>query len=175
MQYINFDRIPAFYHNYIRQVKSYNIKEAFNNHLIDISGLLKAIEEDKWNFRYAVDKWTIKEVVQHIIDAERIFNYRALCIARGENASLPGFDENTYAAQSKANNRSKQELMEELEAVQKATVLLFNSFDEEQLQSEGTANGKTISVKAIGFICIGHVLHHKKIMEERYLPEQEAN
>jgi hypothetical protein len=112
--------------------------------------------------------WSIKELVQHVIDSERIFSYRALCFARGESASLPGFDENTYAAASQADNRNKQSLLEELRAVQVATTLLFQSFSEAQLDQTGIANNNPVSVRAIGFITVGHTLHHKKILQEKY-------
>ncbi|MBD0377807.1 MAG: DinB family protein [Flavisolibacter sp.] len=162
-------QVPPFYHNYINLVKSDSLREAFKTHLLSLTSLLNNIPEERWGYRYAADKWSIKEVVQHIIDAERIFNYRALCIARKESASLPGFDENNYAAASQADARSKSDLVEELEAVQKSSLLLFKSFDEDQLNRTGTANNKQISVKAIGFITVGHALHHRNILEERYV------
>src|SRR5205807_1491219 len=114
-------------------------------------------------------KWSIKEVVQHIIDAERIFSYRALTFARKDEGPLPGFDEEQFARESKASGRSKRDLLDELADVQKASRSLFRSFDEEQLINTGIANGKPIQVKAIGFIIIGHSLHHKNIISERYL------
>jgi hypothetical protein len=108
-------------------------------------------------------------MLQHIIDAERIFLYRSLCFARGEKASLPGFDENTYAAASKADNRKSEELISEFETVRKSSEQLFASFDDEQLNSTGVANNKPISVNAIGFIISGHVQHHVNVITERYL------
>ena len=163
------DRVPTFYHNYIALVEEDVLNTAFNRHLKEYSRLLHSIPEDKWSYNYAEGKWTIKEVVQHVIDAERIFNYRALCFARKEAASLPGFDENSYAAHSKANQRSGADLLTELNIVRQSSALLFKSFDEEQLEATGTANNSSIYVKAIGFIIIGHALHHAKILEERYL------
>ncbi len=163
------EKVPSFYHNYIRQVAQDDLQQAFDHHLKDFTNVLETVPEEKWNYRYAPDKWTIKELVLHVIDSERIFGYRALCIARGETTSLPGFDENTYAANSKAEHRTKESLLKELKAVQAATALLFRSFDEEQLQQSGIANGKPITVNAIGFIVVGHTLHHKNILKERYL------
>ena len=162
-------RVPAFYHNYIAQVQQENLADAFNAHQNQFVQLLETLPTDKWNYKYAEDKWTIKGLVQHVIDAERIFNYRGLCIARKESASLPGFDENTYAAASKAAQRNSVELIAELKTVQQSTRLLFSSFDEEQLNAIGTANNSSIYVNAIGFIIIGHALHHQKILKERYL------
>ncbi len=160
--------VPPYYHNYINLVAEDDLPTAFEQHLADLS-LLQAIPEEKWDYRYAEGKWTIRELVQHIIDTERIFSYRALCIARKDKTPLPSFDENQYAAASKANNRSTSSLLGEWEAVQKATQQLFASFNKEQLEAEGIANQKSISVRAIGFILIGHAKHHNKIVKERYL------
>ena len=161
--------IPEFYHTYVNRVAEENILEALQYSHDKTSTLLQSIPEAKWGFRYAEGKWNVFEMVQHMIDAERIFAYRALCIARGEKASLPGFDENAYAQNSNADSRSAADLQEEWTAVRQATVLLFKSFNEEQLARTGTANNKPISVNAIGFISAGHVLHHLHILQERYL------
>jgi hypothetical protein len=119
---------------------------------------------------YAPGKWTGKEILQHCIDTERIMAYRALCFSRKEKVSLPGFDENAYAANSAAHKRSYLSLMDEFECVRKSTVYLFRSFSEETLLEEGLANGKNILVGALGFVIIGHALHHQRIIEERYYP-----
>jgi uncharacterized damage-inducible protein DinB len=164
----NLSEVPTFYHNYVNQVQSNSLHEAFGQHSRSLD-FIKNIPDGKWTYRYAPDKWSIKELVQHIIDAERIFCYRALCFARKDKTALPGFDENSYAAASKGDSRNKKELLEELEIVQKASEKLFSSFDEEQLESTGTANGKLISVNSIGFITVGHTQHHANIIRERYL------
>lgn len=162
------DRVPPFYHNYIRQVGTDNLEDAFTVHQALLMTHLSDLTEEQWEYRYAEGKWSVKEVVQHIIDAERIFGYRALCLARGETVSLPGFDENAYAARSKADERRPTALLDELEAVQRSTALLFRSFDEEQLEASGISNGKSMYVRAIGFICVGHARHHLNILQERY-------
>ncbi|MBB1284182.1 DinB family protein [Flavisolibacter sp. BT320] len=161
--------IPAFYHTYVNRVDDETINEALQHSNEKTKSLLESIPEEKWSFRYTEGKWSIREMVQHMIDTERIFAYRALCIARGEKASLPGFDENAYAENSKAESRSKESLLDEWAVVRKATILLYNSFTEEQIARTGTANNKPISVEAIGFISAGHVLHHLHILQERYL------
>jgi uncharacterized damage-inducible protein DinB len=166
---VDLNRVPPFYHNYIRQVKAADLKQAFEQYLPQVLHFLGAIDEAKWDYRYAEDKWSIREMVQHIIDAERIFSYRALCMARQDRTSLPGFDENEYVIHSKAGKRSREDLLAELESVQSSTTKLFASFDEEQLESEGIANGNSIYVRAIGFITIGHALHHVEVLRERYL------
>ena len=163
------DKVPEFYHNYIRQITEEDLSLVIVNHLQPLSSLLQAVSEEDWNYAYAPGKWTLKELVQHIIDGERIFAYRALCIARGDQTSLPGFDENAYAAHSSANARSGASILEELHALDKSTQCLFGSFNDEQLAATGIANGKPISVNAIGYILAGHVLHHTRIIRERYL------
>lgn len=169
MSQVDLSRVPAFYHNYINNVREPNLVKAFQEHQADLISFLKSIPEEKWDYRYAEGKWTVKEMVQHIIDGERIFAYRALRFARKDKTELPGFEENDYAAASRADKRAVRDLLEELEAVQKTSLLLFRSFDEEQLEESGIANGSEVYVKAIGFIIIGHALHHKRILTERYL------
>jgi hypothetical protein len=169
MELIDMPVAPEYFHKYINQVSSPDLHSAFQLHQTDLLSILEGMDADKWDYRYEKDKWTVKELVQHIIDSERVFTYRALCIARKEKQSLPGFDEKTYGAASKAGKRNPEDLMEELGLVQKSSVCLFASFDEEQLNETGLANGNTVSVKALGYIIVGHVLHHKKILLERYL------
>jgi hypothetical protein len=161
--------VPVFYHNYVNQITEDNLDKAIELNTISTIELLQSIPGEKWSYRYAEGKWSIKEMIQHIIDGERIFSYRALCFARGEKTSLPGFEENDYADASKADKRSKEALMEEFETVRKSIQQLFASFDEEQLNAVGVANDNPISVNAIGFIIAGHVQHHVNVLNERYL------
>ena len=167
-------RVPHFYHNYIGYVIEDDLKNAFSQNQQNLIDLLQSIPGERWDYSYAEGKWSIKELVQHLIDAERIFCYRALCFARKDNVALPGFDENIYAMNSKANQRSKENLIQEMQVVQQSTAAMFNNFDEEQLQSSGIANNNSIYVSAIGFIITGHALHHKIILEERYLQKNPA-
>lgn len=134
-------------------------------------GFLNGIPKSKRNYRYAEGKWTVKEVLQHIIDAERIFAYRALCFARKDATPLPGFEENDYAANSKADQRKWKDIVKEFEAVRRSTETLFGSFDDEQLDTAGTSSGKSNYVMAIGFIIAGHANHHIKVTKERYLTD----
>ncbi|HUC81462.1 MAG TPA: DinB family protein [Flavisolibacter sp.] len=161
--------VPAFYHHYINQTKEEDVNETIRNNSKTAVAFFREIPEEKWTYRYADGKWSIKEMVQHIIDADRIFSYRALCIARGEKGSLPGFEENDYAAASRADNRTSAELINEFETLRNSIVQLFASFDDEQLASVGTANGNPIAANAIGFIIAGHTQHHLNILKERYL------
>lgn len=169
MNSIDYQRVPAYYHKYIQKVNADTVLAALQNQQEESNNLLTSIPEEKWLYKYAEGKWTIKELVQHVTDAERIFCYRALCFSRNEKSLLPGFDENDYVIASKANNRSKNSILNELKTVQAATLSLFASFDETQLKSSGIANGNTIYVKAIGYIIAGHAVHHTEILKERYL------
>jgi uncharacterized damage-inducible protein DinB len=170
MQPANAIPVPPFYQKYVDLVpQGASLSELLEQNIRSMHDFLSAIPEEKWSFRYAEGKWSIKELVLHLADAERIFSYRALCIARGETASLPGFDENKYAALSNADARDKESLIQELKAVQTATALLFQSFDDAQLERTGTANNNPIQVRTIGAVAAGHLLHHKNILQERYV------
>lgn len=140
--------------------------ELSSNHFIDF---LKTVPVEKYEFRYAEGKWTIKDIVLHLIDAERIFTYRALRIARKDQTPLPGFEENDYVETAFANSRTMEDLIEEFAKVRQATLSLFKTFSDEQLTQMGTASDKPVSVRAIGFITLGHQKHHEKIIKERYL------
>ncbi len=168
MASIDYAQIPEFYHKYIKLVNEDALESALQKHQQMLVNTLQNIEPAKWDFRYAPGKWSVKEVVQHIIDAERIFCYRALTFARGDQNELPGFDENLYAENSNAEKRSNLDLIEELKVVQRSSLLLFSSFSESQLKAKGIANGKPIYVEGIGYIIIGHALHHRKILIEKY-------
>lgn len=160
---------PEYFTKYVNQVPENELEIAFANQLPIIKNFLTGISEEKSFYAYDKGKWTLKELLQHLIDTERVFNYRALSFARKDKASLPGFDENEYAQSSNANSRIWLELVEEFIQVRKSTELLFKSFSEEMLASSGLANNKVSSVLSMGFIIIGHFYHHKKIIEERYL------
>ncbi|MGV3529181.1 MAG: DinB family protein [Flavisolibacter sp.] len=166
--------IPAFYQNYVHLVREEDLTKALKNSAKAAEELFYSIPEDQWSFRYAPEKWSISDMLQHLVDAERIFCYRALCFARKDATPLPGFDENDYAAVAGADQRTKSDLMEEFAAVRKATVLLFSSFTDEQVNATGVANQHEISVSAIGFVIAGHLWHHMNVVRERYLPAMEA-
>lgn len=163
-------RVPGNFHVYINHVTEDDLFEAFEKQSGSMIRFLDTIPNDKYDYRYGSDKWTIKEVLQHIIDAERIFAYRALRFARKDKTPLPGFDENTYAGFSKAASRSWDKLVEEFKVVRRSSELLFQSFDEEQLQTDGISSNASNYVLGMGFILIGHAMHHQKILRERYLP-----
>lgn len=162
-------RVPEFYHNYISLVKEDEIMAAFTSGTGTMIQFLENIPANKTGYRYAENKWSIKEVLQHIIDGERVFSYRALRFARKDPTPLPGFEENEYALNSKSDKRKWNELLEEFKAVRKSSELLFASFDEEQLDAEGMSNDTSNYVLGMGYIIAGHGLHHMKVIKERYL------
>lgn len=160
---------PEYFGRYISQVTENDLNEAFKNQSAVIQKFLNNIPEEASMHAYAEGKWTLKELLQHIIDAERIFDYRALCIARKEAFSLPSFNENEYAANSYANARKWQNMVEEFINLRRSTEHLYLSFTTEMLLQKGLSNNKAISVSSLGFITVGHFAHHKKIIEEKYL------
>lgn len=130
---------------------------------------LLSLPQDKLVYRYAQDKWTIKEILIHLIDMERIYTYRALRFARNDQTELPGFDGDEYVYYSGANNRDVSNLLDELEAVRRSTIAMVDGFDEKALLRSGTINGKPVSVRALIYHIAGHELHHMKLIKERYL------
>ncbi len=160
---------PGYFQLYLDQVKEKDLATAFTNQSMIIKEFLPFISEEKSLHAYAEGKWTLRELLQHIIDTERILTFRALSFARKESASLPGFDENEYSASATANNRTWESLTEEFIAVRKSSLFLFDSFTPEMLAGTGIANKNPFTVHQLGFIVVGHFTHHKRIIEERYL------
>lgn len=159
----------TYFKNYIAMVEEEEVLKALKKSTKQFKKLLQQINEENAHYRYAEDKWSIKEMILHIIDTERIFNYRALCFARNEQQALPGFNHDEYVKYSNADNRSLKSLRKEFFAVRKATYLLFKSFDEAMLQKEGVMNGNKLSVLGIGFVIAGHQQHHINVLNEKYL------
>ncbi len=160
---------PIYFDTYIKLIEGDDVlNELGRKENLQVE-FFKNIPEEKHLFAYAPSKWTLKEMLQHIIDTERIFGYRALAFARKDVTALPGFDENFYASNSKANDRTWLSLCEELEMQRKLTVMLFQSFHPDSLAETGSASGNNMTVNAAGYIICGHVLHHKNVIMERYL------
>jgi len=157
-----------FYHGYVTSVPEGDVVElmrAGGRELLDAIG---RIPETRGGHRYGADKWTIREVIGHLIDAERIFSYRALRIARGDQTLLPGFDENEYVRTAGSDQRTLADLARELAAVRESTVLLFESFPDEVWSRMGNANGTPMSVRALAYVVAGHPMHHLRLLRERY-------
>lgn len=161
--------LPEFYLGYVECVEDIEMLAALENALAD----LEAIDVAEWSKldqrAYFPGKWTLNEVIQHMIDTERVFAYRALVFARQDQVELPGFSENAYAAHSFANERSIAVLLEEFIALRKSTILMMSGFSESVLKCSGIANGNRIDVLALGFVLAGHQNHHMKVIRERYL------
>ena len=168
LQDLTNNEFSPFYKTYIEELENVELIEGLKTSFKQLKQSLKNISEEKFNYRYTEEKWTIKELLQHLIDTERIMSYRALRFSRNDATALEGFDENWYVTYSNSNQRNGIELLKELKTVRKATILMFNSFSPEALKQIGTANGNDISVRALGFIIAGHQTHHLKILMERY-------
>jgi len=164
------DEYAPYQESYIKLVDdAYSLTEELEISVHNLIHFVREIPMDKYEYRYTEGKWTIKEILQHIIDSERVFAYRALRFSRGDGTALPGFDENMYGNNSHAESRSINDLLTEMSAVRHANIMMFKSFSEEALLRKGIASGYTISVRAFGFLLIGHQNHHIKIFKERYL------
>jgi len=171
MLQLNENEFAHFYKPYIDAVagNKKGIIENLKYTLTEVLNTLSKIPENKQEYRYAEGKWTIKELIQHLIDSERVFAYRALRFARNDATELAGFEQDDYVAVFDANTRDFDELLEDLELTRKSTILLYKSFGEKELMQIGTASGNDMSVRALGYVISGHLVHHFNIMKERYL------
>mgnify|MGYP000162018960 CR=1 FL=1 len=160
---------PPFLETYISKAIEDNIFAALKANTQLLEAFLKSIPRDKGDYAYAPGKWTIKQLILHISDAERIFSYRALRFGRGDAQQVLPFEENDYAKNSNADKRTLASVIEELLAVRKATTLLFESFSEETLSLKGNTKMGEVSVNTIGFAICGHAAHHVGVAKERYL------
>ena len=169
MKNLQLNEFAPYYENYIKLVPEQDIIKGLTKQKGEMLHFFKSIPVFKHEFRYAEGKWTIKDIILHLIDAERIFAYRALRIARNDKTVLPGFEENDYVVAANANNREYENLLTEYEIVRNASISLFETFTSEDLLRLGTASNNSVSVRANGYILLGHELHHKNVILERYL------
>jgi hypothetical protein len=158
----------AGFANYVANVTEDDIVAALEAQSRETAALLARVDEEKGGFRYGPDKWSVKEVVGHVADGERVFLYRALAIARGDKASLPAFDENEYMRNSNFDARPMGSVAEEYRAARASTLAAFRGFSDEAWQRSGTANNNPVSVRALAYICLGHERHHLRVLRERY-------
>ncbi|MEK6481223.1 DinB family protein [Catalinimonas sp. 4WD22] len=172
----NLPFIPDFYDTYINQIgDTIELSSALHEYGADF------VTGEEKNFMalrdqvYAPGKWTVKDILQHVIDTERVFAYRALRFARNDHTELAGMDQRLFAANTNANERSVDELLYEFSVVRQSTIFLYKSFNQEMLKREGVCFGRKTTVGALGFTIVGHVLHHIKILKERYYPLLEGN
>jgi hypothetical protein len=157
-----------FYHGYISSVPDGDVLALLRSGGRELIEALERIPESRGGHRYAPDKWTIREVIGHLIDAERIFGYRALPFARADQTPVPGFDENEYVKSAGSDARTIADLARELAVVRESSALMFESLPEDAWLRTGIANGNAISVRAIAYVVAGHPRHHLRILRERY-------
>jgi hypothetical protein len=169
MEKHHIQHLPAFYQGYVAKAAELPLLAVLEASLID----LQEIDRSRWTtkeaYSYFPGKWTLNELLQHVIDTERVMSYRALAFARGEQQALPGYDENLWAANCEADGRNIEDLLDELMALRESTIRLFKGFSEETLLRSGIANDNRIDVLALGFIIAGHEKHHFRVAEEYYL------
>ncbi|WP_420581025.1 DinB family protein [Reichenbachiella sp.] len=158
-----------FFAGYVSQVGNDNVLERIKSQKDEFIQFIKAIPDDRYNYAYAEGKWTVKQLLRHIIDAERMFGYRAMSIARGEKAKLPGFDDHLYVEMADDSKNSIEEMLKEFEVLREGHIQMILNFTSQATERIGNANGTDVSVRAIIYIIVGHVAHHKQIITERYL------
>lgn len=163
------DEYAPYYARYLDAVPDGDLLRLLEDGGDEVLGLLRAFSEERGDHRYAPGKWSVKEVVGHIVDTERVFAYRALRFARGDTTPLPGFDQNHYVTVAGFSRRSLADLAEEFADVRKATVKLFAGLDAPALRRAGVASGHLMTVRAAAWIIAGHEQHHAQLLRERYL------
>ena len=162
------DEYAGFFGRYVDRVPDGDIVAQLESQGEATQQLLASIDEERASYRYAPDKWSIKQVIGHMSDAERVFAFRLMSIARGEKQSLPGFDENEYVENANFDQRSLAELAEALAATRRATVALARGLDDAAWNRRGLANDNTVSVRAMAWVAAGHERHHLNVLRERY-------
>src|SRR5712692_5651176 len=160
-----------YYQSYIARVTEAEILPVLRSQLDELDVLLGRVTPDRETYAYAEGKWSIRELAGHLIDAERVFGYRAFCIARGESRNLPAFDEKEYMLSAPYNQIELDDLLSELRLVRLSNLAMLRSLDEQAWMRIGTANDAQVSVRAIAFIMAGHVRHHMGVLRERYLAD----
>lgn len=167
--FLNLESIPHFYKNYVKQVETADLSVALRLSGYRMLEVIHGIPEKDADFAYAPGKWTIREMLCHLADAERIFAYRALRFARHDQTPLAPFDENAYAPLANAAHRPIRKIADELQHLRTSTIDLFEGFSSDMMGLKGTVGGNELSVVALGFIIAGHETHHRKVLQERYL------
>ncbi len=162
-------KMPVYYDRYINLLNDIDLTEALKQYGPNLLTEIRQSLIRTGDKVYSPGKWTVKEIIQHLIDSERVFTYRSLRFARNDKTELPGYDENAFAAESNAGKRDLDDMLTEFELVRKTTLCLFESFDENMLNRDGVCSNKKISVLALGFVMAGHVLHHVNVIREKYI------
>lgn len=157
-----------FYAGYVALVPETDILAVLEGQVDAIRRLLTPVPDEKETYRYAEGKWSLRQVLGHLVDGERVFGYRAFCFSRGEKAALPSFDENQYVVAARADSISLAELLEELALVRQGNLVVLRRLEAREWAQVGTASGKPVSVRALAWIMAGHPRHHMNVLRERY-------
>lgn len=166
---VDINKVPEFYQTYFKSIGSSELVPLLLKSGDDLMELLKSINDEKALYRYDENKWSIKDVVQHAIDAERVFAYRAMRFARNDKTDLHGFEQDDYVPEANADARTVHQLLTEFMNLRASTIDFYSSLTQEVRERSGTSNNTEMSVEMIGYIISGHLLHHISIIEERYL------
>ncbi len=161
--------LQDYYQSYLDRIKENDFRAAMKENTRQFRKLLESIPRKKYDHSYAEGKWTIRQMVRHIIDTERVFAYRALHLSRKDANSLPGFDEASWNMAARGENQRWKELLEEFKTVRASTEMFFDTLSDDQLRFVGTVNGNPQNAFTLGFLVSGHVAHHIAILKERYL------
>jgi hypothetical protein len=159
----------SFYASYVARVPEEDVLPAIEQQSSETQRLISSLDESRAKYRYAEGKWSVKEVIGHMTDAERVFGYRALCIARGDKNSLPGFDENAYMQNANFDSWRLGDLGEAYALVRRANIVFFRNLADEDWDRRGVANNSEVTVRALAYILVGHERHHLNVLRERYL------
>lgn len=162
----------TYYQSFIDRVPDEPIMDVLEEQRYEIMGFLGSLDKATAEYRYGPEKWSVKEVLGHVVDTERIFATRALCFARGEHEPLPSFEQDDYVRSGDFDRRSLASLSHEFEAVRRSTEGLFEAFDEQQWDRDGMTNEARMSVRAVAYIVVGHAAHHMSVIRERYLGDR---
>ena len=157
-----------YYEHYVSLVPEGDILKVFEDQLAEVRAFVQRVPAEKETYRYAPGKWSLRQVFSHVVDSERIFAYRACCIARGETQALTGYDQDLFESNSETDRRTLRDLLEELEHQRRGNILLLRAMSEEASQRKGLANDDPVSVRALTYIMAGHVTHHLQVIREQY-------
>lgn len=163
------DEYSQYFSGYVARVPDGDVVDTLSRQIVETAQLLRALPDSRGDYRYASGKWSIREVIGHMADTERVFAYRALCFSRADSSPLPGFDQDDYVREAPFARISLVDLVDEFEHLRWATLHLFRNLDADALLRRGSANGNEISVRALAWLCAGHEKHHVDILRTRYL------
>ena len=162
------DEYPKFYSGYIQLVPDTDILTYLNEQINKLKSLSDSWKDKDTGYRYAPGKWSVKQIIGHVCDTERVFAYRAMCFSRNERASLPGFDQDEYVAESNFDAVPFDDLVDELISLRESNLRMFDNFNDEVWSKSGIANEKEMTIRSILYILAGHLEHHLNIIQERY-------